>query len=256
MSTLENASAVLKLFAHESSSLPQQGLSFSDVASRLPLPKSTLSRLLVAMEDQGLLVRNPANRLYSVGELLLAVGGRQRAKPLTDVVAPALTALSDEQGCAGMICLLEKDYVRIVSVFNGCPHRPASYSAGHRLPAANTAVGRALLAGYSERDVIDRLVPGAAAHASFSQHGLTGLLQRLTVVRRQGWSYARNETRPDQSALATSLTHPLRNERVGLCLTFPSLSDGNAFPQHLLTRLISVTRMLAEKIGDPGWRPR
>lgn len=256
MSTLENASAVLKLFTHENPALRQQGLSFSDVASRLALPKSTLSRLLVAMEDQGLLVRNPANRLYSVGELLLAVGNHHRAKSLTDLAVPAMAALTDEQGCAGSICLLEKDSVRILTVFNGGAPPQIPYTAGHQLPAAHSAVGRVLLAAYSERDVIERLVPAAAAHASFSQHGLTGLLQRLTVVRQQGWSYARNETRPDQSALATSLTHPLRNERVGLCLTFPSLSDGNAFPQHLLTRLISVTRTLAEKIGDSRWRHR
>ncbi|WP_213994019.1 helix-turn-helix domain-containing protein [Sodalis sp. dw_96] len=256
MSTLENASAVLKLFTHESSVLARQGLSFSDVASRLPLPKSTLSRLLVAMEDQGLLVRNPANRLYSVGDLLLAVGSHHRAKQLTDAAAPAMATLATEQGCGGMICLLDKGYVRIVSIFNGCPHRPVSYADGQRLPAAHTAVGRVLLAGYSERDVIDRLVPGAASRTSFSQHGLTGLLERLTVVRRQGWSYARNETRPNQSALATSLTHPLRNESVGLCLTFPSLSDSNEFPYQLLDRLKYVTRALAENMGDPSWRHR
>lgn len=254
MSTLENASAVLKLFAHEGASLRQPGLSFSDVASRLPLPKSTLSRLLVAMEGQGLLVRNPDNRLYSVGDLLLAVGSPYRMKPLVDLATPAMNRLTAEQACAGFICTLEKQHVRILAIFNGSPDRPLHYAAGHILPAAHTAVGRTLLAGYAERDIIERLVPGAAAHAAFSQHGLTRLLQRLTVVRRQGWSYARNESRPGQSELATSLTHPLRNESVGLCLTFPSLSDSNDFPHPLLAQLKSVTKRLAEKIGDESWQ--
>ncbi|XBS70796.1 helix-turn-helix domain-containing protein [Acerihabitans sp. KWT182] len=167
MSTLENASAVLKLFAHESAALSRQGLSFSDVANRLPLPKSTLSRLLVAMEDQGLLVRDPANRLYSIGELLLAVGGNHRGKPLTELAAPAMAALSAELGCGGMICLLERGHVRILSVFDGGGRRSVLFRVGHRLPAAQTAVGRVLLAGYPERDVIDLVVPGAASHASF-----------------------------------------------------------------------------------------
>jgi len=250
MSTLENASAVLRLFAYASGATHRQELSFSEVANRLALPKSTLSRLLVAMEDQGLLVRNPANRLYSVGALLLAVGRQLPANPFTDMITPAMSHLTQGQGCAGFVCLLEQDHIRIVDIANGCPERPLSYSVGHRLPAAQTAVGRVLLAGYSEREVIERLVPGAAAHAAFSHHGLSHLLQLLAVVRRQGWSYGRNETRPDQSALATSLIHPSQQQSVGLCLTFPSLDHNDDFPHQLLFQLKSMTRMLAEKMGD------
>ncbi|TKI06326.1 IclR family transcriptional regulator [Martelella alba] len=256
MSTLENASAVLKLFAREDVSLRQSGLSFSDVASRLPLPKSTLSRLLIAMEGQGLLVRNPVNRLYSVGDLFLAVGSPYHAKPLVDLVAPAVERLAALHDCAGFVCVLEKEHVRITSITAGHAERPDYFAVDHLLPAAHTAAGRALLSGYAERDIIARLVPDAPAYAAFSQHGLTRLLERLTVVRRQGWSYARNETRPDYSELATALRHPLRNERVGLCLTFPSLSDSDDFPHSLLTSLKAATQSLAEKIGDDDWLRR
>lgn len=199
-------------------------------------------------------MRNPANRLYSVGDLLLAVGRQSQAHPLKDVITPAMSNLTRVQGCAGFVCLLEQDYIRIVDIANGCPERPVSYSVGHRLPAAQTAVGRVLLAGYSEREVIERLAPGAATHAALPHPGLSHLLQQLAVVRRQGWSYGRNETRPDQSALATSLIHPARNEQVGLCLTFPTLNNRHEFPHQLLCQLKSTTRLLAEKIGDQCWR--
>ncbi|XBS70797.1 hypothetical protein ABK905_06715 [Acerihabitans sp. KWT182] len=52
------------------------------------------------------------------------------------------------------------------------------------------------------------------------------------------------------------MTHPQRNETVGLCLTFPSLSDGSDFPHQRLARLKAVARGLGEKIGDPDWRHR
>ena len=60
MSTLENATSVLKLFSRQGVSQGHPGLSFSDVVSSLQLPKSTVSRLLMTMETQGLLERDPA----------------------------------------------------------------------------------------------------------------------------------------------------------------------------------------------------
>lgn len=45
MSTLENASAVLKLFNRSGLTHGQPGLTFTDVVEALGLPKSTVSRL-------------------------------------------------------------------------------------------------------------------------------------------------------------------------------------------------------------------
>lgn len=70
MSTLENAAAVLTLFVQPGTDALPESPSFSDMARRLTLPKSTLSRLFIAMESQGLLARDPHNRHYRVGHLL------------------------------------------------------------------------------------------------------------------------------------------------------------------------------------------
>ena len=59
MTTLENAAAVLKLFSQQRVMHGQPGIAFSDVVEQLALPKSTVSRLLQTMENQGMLERDP-----------------------------------------------------------------------------------------------------------------------------------------------------------------------------------------------------
>ncbi|BAE73911.1 hypothetical protein SG0636 [Sodalis glossinidius str. 'morsitans'] len=217
--------------------VPTEGLSFSDMARRLPLPKSTLSRLLVAMESQGLLARDPHSRLYSIGHLV-----RSLNPPVP------LHQLSARYRCTGYLCVLHQDRVHIVDRFQSSAAAPAVYAVGRHLPAMNTAAGRALLACFSEREVIARLMPRQNLPGGFHQPGIVRLLQRMSLVRGQGWDFNRNDTRPGYSVLATALADSERREQIGLCLSFVNAGDKGAFPVDKLAGLQSATRMIAQNM--------
>lgn len=251
MSTLENAAAVLTLFAELGAEAPQEGLSFSEMARRLPLPKSTLSRLLIAMETQGLLARDPHNRHYSVGHLVRSLSPPApllRPATLAERAAQALHQLSARYRCTGYLCMLHRDRVHIVDRFQSSTAAPAVYAVGRHMPAMNTAAGRALLACCSEREVIARLMPRQSRPGGFYQPGIVRLLQRLSLVRGQGWDFNRNDTRPGYSALATALADSERREQIGLCLSFVNAGDKGAFPADKLAGLQSATRMIAQNL--------
>ncbi|MGL9724924.1 IclR family transcriptional regulator domain-containing protein [Sodalis sp. (in: enterobacteria)] len=146
--------------------------------------------------------------------------------------------------------MLHRDKVRIVDRFQSSAAAPAIYAVGSHLPAMNTAVGRALLACFSEREVIARLMlmPRQGRLGGFNQPGIVRLLQRLSVVRGQGWDFNRNKTRPGYSALATALADSERREQFGLCLSFVNAGDKGAFPTDKLAGLQSATRMIAQRI--------
>lgn len=74
------------------------------------------------------------------------------------------------------------------------------------------------------------------------------MLQRLSLVRGQGWDFNRNETRPGYSALATVLADSERREQIGLCLSFVNAGDESTFPTDKLAGLQSATRMIAQRI--------
>ncbi|TCV94346.1 IclR family transcriptional regulator [Biostraticola tofi] len=256
MSTLENASAVLKLFTADGTGLYPLGLSFSDVASHLQLPKSTVSRLLIAMESQGLLSRNPNNRLYTIGDLLLAVGSNYLSRPLAEIAASGLFPLASQYQCTAYLSRLENDRVYVIDFFHGHPSMPLPFSRGESLPAMQTAAGRALLSAFTESEVMARLISRDACRGVFDKPGAARLWQRLSLVRRQGWSFSRNEAREGVSALATMLSHSARRENIALSLTYNSAGENDTFPEEMLASLKSVTRQLADKIGDDSWRRR
>lgn len=126
--------------------------------------------------------------------------------------------------------------------------------AGYRSPAAETSVGRAILARESDEQVRARYAGGYRAASPNAPQTLDALLQKLQQVRRQGWSLARNETLNSISSLATALVNKHGSETVGLCLSFPSQGEEQPFVPEVLAELTAVSRQLAEKYGDDYWQ--
>lgn len=254
MTTLENASAVLKLFAQKGIRQGHPGLSFSDVVEQLGLPKSTVSRLLMTMETQGLLERDPDTRLYKIGRLLLAVSSHYLSTPLVDAASPYMALLSQQTQCTGYISMLEGREIMVMRMFPGRTYLQVVTPAGSLLPAAESAIGRAILARYSDEEVVERYREGYQVNSPNSPQTLEDLLTYLAAIRKAGWAYANNETLQGISTLATSIKNKHRNETVGMCLSFPSPHDGKEMPAGIREGIVEVTRQLAEKLGDEYWQ--
>jgi len=253
MTTLENAAAVLKLFSKQGISQGHPGLSFSDVVENLKLPKSTVSRLLMTMETQGLLERDPDSRLYRIGKLLLAVASHYLSAPLVDLASPYMTQLSQLTQCMGYISMLEGRDIMVMRMFPGRTYLQVVTPAGSLLPAHETAIGRAILSRYTDDQVLARFSGKYQANSANSPESKEVLLARLADVRLTGVSFANNETLLGISTLATSIFNKHRNETVGLCLSFPSPAQGKEIPEGIKEGLIAVTRQIAEKLGDEYW---
>lgn len=256
MTTLENAAAVLKLFSQQGMTYGQPGISFSDVVEQLGLPKSTVSRLLQTMENQGMLERDPTSRLYRIGQVLLSVASHYLSTPLVENAAALMTQLDQLTFCTGYIAMLDGRDSRVMRTFPGRHFFQVITPVGVCSPAAETSVGRALLARESDEQVCERFAAGYWAVAANSPQTLEELLQKLALVRQRGWSLARNETLPGISSLATAVTNKHRNETVGLCLSFPSQSEEQPYSPQVLEALMTVSRQLAERLGDEYWQQR
>jgi DNA-binding IclR family transcriptional regulator len=254
MTTLENASAVLKLFSQQGSRQGHPGLSFSDVVEHLKLPKSTTSRLLMTMEGQGLLERDPDSRLYRIGKLLLSVASHYLSAPLVDAASPYMAQLGQSTQCTGYISMLSGRDIMVMRMFPGRTYLQVVTPAGSLLPAHETAIGRAILARHSIDDVIQRFGTDYRVNSINSPQTLEALLARLAEIRENGVSHACNETLQGISTLATSISNKHRNEMVGLCLSFPSPQEGQDIPAGIKEGLLAVTQQLAEKLGDEYWQ--
>ena len=250
MTTLENATAVLKLFNRSGVSQGQPGLTFTDITQALGLPKSTVSRLLSTMENQGLLERDPDTRCFHVGHMLLTLASNYLSTPLVDGASSMMARLAAESSCTGYISVLEGREIMVMRMFQGRMFIQVVTPPGSRLPAAETSVGRAILSRYSD-DYVRKLYAGSwQVNSPNSPQTLDELLTELASIRQQGWALARNETLQGISAVSTTITNKHRGETVALCLSFPSEHHASPYSSSALDALQIVTRELAGKYGD------
>jgi DNA-binding IclR family transcriptional regulator len=255
MSTLENAAAVLSLFSQRQTNFSQPGISFSEVVAQLELPKSTVSRLLKSLESQHWLERDPQTRQYHIGNLLLKVAGVYLSTPLVENAAAAMMRVDHLSICTGYIAVLEGCEGRVMRVLPGKHFMHVVTPVGALSPAAETSVGRALLARKSDEQVRSYYADGYRVQSPGSPQTLEALLKELARIRSRGWSLARNEILPGISSLATTVCNKHRCETVGLCLSYPSLSEDQPYAPEVLTALMAVSRTLGETLGDSYWAP-
>lgn len=252
MTTLGNSVAILKLFKRINLTQGQCGLTFTAIVEALRLPKSTVSRLLATMESEGLLERDPESRCFRLGRMLLSLTSHYLSTPLVDCASPMMVRLAAESSCTGYISMLDGREIMVMRLFQGRMFIQLVTPPGSRMPAAQTSVGRALLARHSDDFVRKLYQDDWQAGSPNSPQTIEQLLAELDRIRQRGWSLARNETLQGLSSLSTTVTNKHLGETVALCLSFPSLTSEQLYLPATLDALQNVTHKLAGQYDDHG----
>lgn len=203
--SVERAVAVLKLFGEA-----EPDLGVSDLARRLRLHKSTVSRLLSTLEAGGFVQQDDRTGRYRLGLQLATLAGRALTQyDLRDVARPALSELAPAADETVALAVLDGDVaVNIDQVLAPNPVKHLGW-IGRRLPLHCTAAGKPLLA-YQPALVLDALL--ARPLARYTARTITdpALLRReLGLVRAQGFAVAQEEYEAELSAVGAAV----RNHR-------------------------------------------
>lgn len=121
-------------------------LTAPEIARRLGVPRSTVFRLLVTLENMGFVERTGDGRAHRLGLAVLRLGFEYLASQgITDFGRPILERMRDDTGFAAS--LVVRDGRDIVYILRAAAHSPfaSSVSVGTRLPAHATVLGHVLL---------------------------------------------------------------------------------------------------------------
>jgi DNA-binding IclR family transcriptional regulator len=122
-------------------------LGLTDLAVALELHKTTVFRLLGALEEDEMVVRDAERETYRLGPALVSLGCQaRRSVGLHEAARPVLRALADETGETATLEVLVGDEVFIVDEIHGRFFVGASPEVGTRWPAPLTSTGKVLLA--------------------------------------------------------------------------------------------------------------
>ncbi len=201
MSSTLRCLKVLELLADE----PFE-LSFSELATRLDIPKASAHRLCTTLIEADLITQEPTTRRYMLNSHALWIGsGYLRHSPLYRAAFFPMQELARQLPGSVQLGVLDQDYVLFIhSVgYSGAPH--AFADVGLRRPLNATASGKIFLAGMKPAEV-DRIM--AKCTEEYTESTITDperMKHELAQVRKL--RYARNlgELLPGYCVLAAGV---------------------------------------------------
>jgi DNA-binding IclR family transcriptional regulator len=184
------------------------GLSLSEIATRVGLSRSTVHRLITALQHERFVsAASPAGG-FRLGPALASLA-MAASRHFVLTVHPHLASLSRELDETVDLAVLEHDRVLFVDQIAANTQRLRAVSAvGAVFPAHCTANGKALLAGLPNAE-IERLLP--ARLERLTRQTTTSkpkLLRELEAVRRDAVAYDREEHTEGICAIGVAIAPP------------------------------------------------
>jgi DNA-binding IclR family transcriptional regulator len=209
MSSFDTAMQILGLLGRE-----RPLLRVSEVCRELAIPKSSVSRLLRAMEEARLLQRAETGG-YVTGPRTLALANLYLERwGLLDRADAALGELVSTFGFTGFASALDGSDIVLLRVRQGSYPLRYVREIGTRLPAWSTAMGMVLLAQLSDHAALTRLqaVPDLDRET---------LLAGLLAARTGGFVMAGSALTPGATTIAAAVHDPASGEALAIGLAFP-----------------------------------
>jgi DNA-binding IclR family transcriptional regulator len=248
MSSLESAVSILCCF---SSDTPE--LAVTEVATRLAIPKSTVSRLLQTMAEQRLVEQDEVTRRYRVGLLPFRLGQLYYAHvKVVDLVEAEIETLVNETGFTGYVGVLNGANIVILRKKHGRYPVQMVFDAGSQMAAATTAFGKALLARLSNEELRAMLPSVLVDGKSGVRKPVAHLLNELDAIRGQHWAIG-DAVFPGMCAIGAAVGSADDQQAIGFSLSFPDNAVDSEARKAIADRVVAMARKVAVTTADPFW---
>src|SRR5262245_58628694 len=234
---IARAATILRALEEENA-----GLSLGQIAQRVNLARSTVQRIVAALETEKLVIAATPNGRVRLGPAILRLAASVRSYSVT-LARPLLERLSEELHETVDLSTIKKDHLVFIDQVIGSQRLRAVSAVGDTFPLYCTANGKAYLAQLSD-DAIEALVGRTyEARTPKTLTRLDTLLNDLKSVRRSGVAYDREEHTIGICAVGVALHDPLGNA-VAISVPVPSQRFQNR--QALIAERLIATKHALE----------
>jgi DNA-binding IclR family transcriptional regulator len=269
--SLERALALLELLHH----VPG-GLTNGEISRRLRIPTSTCSYITSRLERRGYLHRDSNTHCFKIGLSALALAyGALRELGFRAVAEPVLYRVAGETRLSAGIGVLEQGMVLLVDRIEspafvrsvvepgegknqGSRERTRDQrDIGRQMPAHTTALGKVLLAGLPEQELLhflDEHTLTPSTHKTIVSK--PKLLRELEAVRRQGYATADEELYPGVRALAVPILDAMKTVKAAISLNGNCNLAAWEDMQALLGKVEEAAREISIGLAETGPRPQ
>ena len=183
-------------------------LGVSQLASALSMNKSTLFGILKALEEEGYVIKDQAEKKYAAGEGLLRLSRLAFRPPDMAVLArPFLRKLAKVADETAILGIREDDFIKVVAVVEAHKAIRISSREGVKLPLVAGAFGKAFLSAVSEGELLKLLEETGLPRFTENSNQQMGLfLQEIRRARQLGYAADLEEYVGGVAALAAPVT--------------------------------------------------
>ncbi|TDC07145.1 IclR family transcriptional regulator [Nonomuraea longispora] len=228
-----------------------------EIGVLLDLPKSTVQRLLQALEQSGLVRQDAASRRYGLGPKTLTLGMSYLDR--IDVRSQALPHMMrlrddlDETIALAVRVGHSRVYVEQVESRSGLK---AKAEVGRPYPLWAGAAGRVLLASLPREELIRfTLDVGDAAFTHVNPPTLNGLLAQIEETRRRGYAWAFEEAMRGVHTVAAPIPISM-SEVAALSVSGPSTWFDESRMKDATGPLMDAARAISSSMGYTNPLPR
>ena len=246
--SVSRAIALLKAF---DDTRPEWNL--GDLSDHVNLNKTTVHRLLAALESEGLIVRTNKAGHYQLGPELITLGGSAlRSNALRSAARPELESLARETGESVVLEILMGNHTLILDGASMSDPMSISQDIGAKLPLHATSTGKILLALSPQSEIERILETPLTALTPDTITDATTLNAQLGTIRRQGYAQAAGEFEVGFISIAAPVFDQSREIVGALGIGGPALR----LTEERLPGMVASLQVAARRISRRlGYRP-
>lgn len=244
--SVQRALAILRCFTKEDGELGVTHLS-----KQLGLHKSTVSRLLSTLEQEGFVAKDPETEKYRLGLQLVTLAGIALEQiDLREVAAPYLSQLAElTQETVNIVVLSGSE---CMNIDGAASPRPIRYVGriGRRTPCHCTAAGKVLLAYLPPETQQQILSDPLTRFTASTIDDVATMTQNLTNIRRQGYAITHEEHQQDLSAVAAPIFDHTEQAIAAVAVSGPTYRIGPGEIEALVEPVLDIARKISTKLGS------
>ena len=224
------------------------GLSLGQLAKQLALPRSTVQRIVDALDAENFLVAASPNARVKLGPALVRIGSSVRFQ-IVEAARPFMEQLSEETGETVDLSMLDQDKLVFLDQIPGSHRLRAVSAVGVSFPLHCSANGKALMAAL-EPVQLERLKKNLqlSEHTPSTITSWKKLAAELERIREEGVAYDREEHSAGISAVA-AVIHGPAGELAAISIPTPT-QRFTGMEAQLKSRLIDCCAKMQQMMGN------
>ncbi len=234
---IARAATILRALEDESG-----GLSLGQIAQRVNLARSTVQRIVAALECEKLVIAATPNGRVRLGPAILRLAASVRSDFIA-LARPFLEKLSAELHETVDLSVVKKDHLVFIDQVIGSQRLRTVSAVGETFPLHCTANGKAYLAQLSDQAIEKLIGRSYEQRTPNTRITIDALLADLAAVRRTGVAYDREEHTLGISAAGVALRDPLGNS---VAISVPVPAQRFADQEALVSERVLATKRAME----------